>query len=120
MVTKTGKPPTTVWILGDQLNPKISSLVGLDKSECIILMIESLGRELVLESRGDGAYGVTLDALPPGRYTVSAHADARGRMVVSDEYLTKPFTKDSLLKAVAAHAAPRKADSEIDATITPG
>ena len=27
---------------------------------------------------------------------------ARGRMVGSDEYLTKPFTKDSLLKAVAA------------------
>lgn len=30
---------------------------------------------------------------------------ARGRMVGSDEYLTKPFTKDSLLKAVAHHAA---------------
>ena len=29
---------------------------------------------------------------------------ARGRMVGSDEYLTKPFTKDSLLKAVAQHA----------------
>ena len=33
---------------------------------------------------------------------------ARGRMVGSDEYLTKPFTKDSLLKAVATHA-PRQA-----------
>lgn len=32
---------------------------------------------------------------------------ARGRMVGSDEYLTKPFTKDSLLKAVAAHVAQR-------------
>lgn len=31
---------------------------------------------------------------------------ARGRMVGSDEYLTKPFTKDSLLKAVAVHATP--------------
>jgi twitching motility two-component system response regulator PilG len=30
---------------------------------------------------------------------------ARGRMVGSDEYLTKPFTKDGLLRAVAAHAA---------------
>ena len=30
---------------------------------------------------------------------------ARGRMVGSDEYLTKPFTKDSLLKTVAAHLA---------------
>jgi len=30
---------------------------------------------------------------------------ARGRMVGSDEYLTKPFTKDGLLKAVAAHVA---------------
>ena len=29
---------------------------------------------------------------------------ARGRMVGSDEYLTKPFTKDSLLKAVATHS----------------
>lgn len=34
---------------------------------------------------------------------------ARGRMVGSDEYLTKPFTKDSLLKAVATHAANRPA-----------
>lgn len=33
---------------------------------------------------------------------------ARGRMVGSDEYLTKPFTKDSLLKAVATHT-PRSA-----------
>lgn len=32
---------------------------------------------------------------------------ARGRMVGSDEYLTKPFTKDSLLKAVSAHLALR-------------
>ncbi len=30
---------------------------------------------------------------------------ARGRMVGSDEYLTKPFTKDSLLQAVATHAS---------------
>ncbi|SMB23525.1 twitching motility protein [Sterolibacterium denitrificans] len=29
---------------------------------------------------------------------------ARGRMVGSEEYLTKPFTKDALLKAVAHHA----------------
>jgi twitching motility two-component system response regulator PilG len=29
---------------------------------------------------------------------------ARGRMVGSDEYLTKPFTKESLLAAVRAHA----------------
>jgi twitching motility two-component system response regulator PilG len=28
---------------------------------------------------------------------------ARGRMVGSDQYLTKPFTKDSLLKAVSTH-----------------
>lgn len=36
---------------------------------------------------------------------------ARGRMVGSDQYLTKPFTKDSLLQAVATFAAP--AGSEI-------
>ena len=29
---------------------------------------------------------------------------ARGRMVGSDQYLTKPFTKDSLLAAVSDHA----------------
>jgi twitching motility two-component system response regulator PilG len=29
---------------------------------------------------------------------------ARGRMVGSDEYLTKPFTKDTLLNAVRDHA----------------
>jgi twitching motility two-component system response regulator PilG len=29
---------------------------------------------------------------------------ARGRMVGSDEYLTKPFTKDSLLRTVGTHA----------------
>jgi twitching motility two-component system response regulator PilG len=28
---------------------------------------------------------------------------ARGRMVGSDQYLTKPFTKESLLRTVAAH-----------------
>ena len=32
---------------------------------------------------------------------------ARGRMVGSDEYLTKPFTKESLLKAVEAHGLQR-------------
>jgi twitching motility two-component system response regulator PilG len=32
---------------------------------------------------------------------------ARGRMVGSDEYLTKPFTKDTLLTAVREHARPR-------------
>lgn len=31
----------------------------------------------------------------------------RGRMVGSDEYLTKPFTKDSLLAAVRKHALAR-------------
>ena len=34
---------------------------------------------------------------------------ARGRMVGSDQYLTKPFTKESLLKAVANHVARRAA-----------
>jgi twitching motility two-component system response regulator PilG len=37
---------------------------------------------------------------------------ARGRMVGSDHYLTKPFTKDSLLKTVAMFATP-------DAAATP-
>ena len=33
---------------------------------------------------------------------------ARGRMVGSDEYLTKPFTKDTLLTAVREHAGARR------------
>jgi len=32
---------------------------------------------------------------------------ARGRMVGSDQYLTKPFTKESLLKAVSNHVTRR-------------
>jgi twitching motility two-component system response regulator PilG len=32
---------------------------------------------------------------------------ARGRMVGSDEYLTKPFTRESLIGAIAAHAVAR-------------
>jgi deoxyribodipyrimidine photolyase-related protein len=35
---------TTVWILGDQLHPRISALAGLDPSACVVLMIESLAR----------------------------------------------------------------------------
>ena len=35
---------------------------------------------------------------------------ARGRMVGSDQYLTKPFTKDSLLQTVAQFAAPAASD----------
>lgn len=31
---------------------------------------------------------------------------ARGRMAGSNEYLTKPFTKESLLRTVATHAVP--------------
>ncbi len=34
---------------------------------------------------------------------------ARGRMVGSQDYLTKPFTKDQLLQAVARHASPDEA-----------
>ncbi len=32
---------------------------------------------------------------------------ARGRMVGSDEYVTKPFTRESLIGAIAAHAVAR-------------
>ena len=35
---------------------------------------------------------------------------ARGRMVGSDQYLTKPFTKDSLLQTVAQFAVPAASD----------
>ena len=35
---------------------------------------------------------------------------ARGRMVGSDEYLTKPFSKESLLKTVENHRTVRSGD----------
>jgi twitching motility two-component system response regulator PilG len=35
---------------------------------------------------------------------------ARGRLAGSDEYLTKPFTREALLAAVAAHARPARPD----------
>ncbi len=38
---------------------------------------------------------------------------ARGRMVGSDEYLTKPFSKDSLLKAVETHLAVANAEQDM-------
>ena len=36
---------------------------------------------------------------------------ARGRLAGSDEYLTKPFTKDSLLRSVATYAQNRPASA---------
>jgi twitching motility two-component system response regulator PilG len=36
---------------------------------------------------------------------------ARGRMVGSDEYLTKPFSKDSLLRTVETHLSDRRSAS---------
>ena len=41
---------------------------------------------------------------------------ARGRMVGSDEYLTKPFSKDSLLKTVESHLASKKAAERANLT----
>jgi twitching motility two-component system response regulator PilG len=40
---------------------------------------------------------------------------ARGRMVGSDEYLTKPFSKESLLKTVELHRMTRGADASSSA-----
>ncbi len=50
---------------------------------------------------------------------------ARGRMVGSDQYLTKPFTKESLLKTVATHvnrpvASPASARRLMPSAPTPG
>jgi len=41
---------------------------------------------------------------------------ARGRMVGSDEYLTKPFSKESLLKTVEVHLADRQVSPQPGAT----
>ncbi|HEX5538229.1 MAG TPA: response regulator [Methylophilaceae bacterium] len=39
---------------------------------------------------------------------------ARGRMVGSDQYLTKPFTQDSLIEAVTTYATAGSNNSEAD------
>jgi deoxyribodipyrimidine photolyase-related protein len=38
----------TVWVPGDQLNPRISSLAGVDPEDCTVLMIESVRRARLL------------------------------------------------------------------------
>lgn len=43
---------------------------------------------------------------------------ARGRMVGSDEYLTKPFTKDSLLRTVGSHMNERSRARNTDTDST--
>ena len=45
---------------------------------------------------------------------------ARGRMVGSEDYLTKPFTKDQLLQAVRQHCRGSAADQVADAAPTVG
>jgi twitching motility two-component system response regulator PilG len=45
---------------------------------------------------------------------------ARGRMVGSDEYLTKPFSKDSLFKAVETHLAVANAAQGYDNRVLTG
>ena len=37
---------------------------------------------------------------------------ARGRLVGSDQYLTKPFSKKSLIEAVITHTQPQQEDSD--------
>lgn len=39
---------------------------------------------------------------------------ARGRMVGSDQYLTKPFTQETLLEAVRTHASTNSHSQEVD------
>ena len=41
-LVKSRRTKATVWILGDQLSPRISSLQKLIPGDCVILMIESL------------------------------------------------------------------------------
>ena len=45
---------------------------------------------------------------------------ARGRMVGSEDYLTKPFTKDQLLQAVSQHCRGSATDQVADAAPTVG
>ena len=43
-VARAPGPPTTVWVLGDQLNRGIASLVGRRPGDCTILLVESAAK----------------------------------------------------------------------------
>ena len=64
-----------------------------------------LGLRLLSEAVRDLPGGHPGGLVAGSVYTDGLFDRARGRMVGSNEYLTKPFTKESLLRSVAAHAA---------------
>jgi deoxyribodipyrimidine photolyase-related protein len=104
-----GARKTTVWVLGDQLSPRISCLDGLAPADCTVLMIESRARagrrpyhkhklvflwsamrHFAAELRSLG-YAVDYRADQPGYATALArhvrrHRPARIRLMETAEY----------------------------------
>ncbi len=78
-----------VMVIDDSNTIRRSAEIFLVQAGCKVILAED-GTPVIMLSSKDGLFD-----------------RARGRMVGSDEYLTKPFTKDSLLKTIGAHAPVR-------------
>ncbi len=130
MPTKSPSEKTSVWILGDQLNPRISALQGLSSSECVVFMVESLAvarrrpyhkqklalvwsamRHFALELRELGYTVDYYEAQPSAKSALEAHIDkhrpARMRLMETAEY----DRSSRLARAVKAYG--------VDADVTP-
>ena len=75
----------------------------------------ALANAAIRRSAGHSAWSALLAPLDllllAGTLALALVDRARGRMVGSDQYLTKPFTKDSLLQTVATFALPAETES---------
>lgn len=80
---------------------------------CDILMPRLDGYQTCALIRRSERYGATPVVMLSSKDGIFDRA--RGRLIGSDHYLTKPFTKDTLLKAVAMHARRRAGAGTADA-----
>ena len=130
----------TVMVIDDSNTIRRSAEIFLKQAGCVVVLAEN-GFDALAKLSDDGPDIVFCDVLMPrldGYQTCAlikksprfkntpvimlSSKDglfdrARGRLVGSEEYLTKPFTKDSLLKCVQSHS--RRADQELAAAGMP-
>lgn len=121
---------TTVWLLGDQLSPRISSLEGLQPSDCVVLMIESIKhcrrlpfhkQKLVLvwsamrhfaEELRQFGYEVDYYQAAPSfedafRHHIKHHGPERLRMMESAEYgVTERLIQEAVKNGLSPETTP--------------
>lgn len=118
---------TKVMVIDDSNTIRRSAEIFLKQAECVVILAEdgfdALGKVAdnrpdvifcdIMMPRLDGYQTCALIKKNPDYNAIpivmlsskdGLFDRARGRMVGSDEYLTKPFTKDTLLQAVAQHS----------------